>query len=87
VRPIEIIVPSTPGGGLDVTGRPCSACSSRGNTPISRPPSVNKPGGSGTIGIAYMNQRRPDGQPDLGPVAAAPHQQHHRDEPDSASRT
>jgi putative tricarboxylic transport membrane protein len=60
-RPIEIVVPSAPGGGLDVTGRALQRILQEGKFADEPVNVVNKPGGAGTIGIAYINQHRGDG--------------------------
>src|SRR5260221_8935559 len=60
-RPIEIVVPSAPGGGLDITGRTLQRLVQEGKYADYPATVVNKAGGSGTIGIAYINQHKADG--------------------------
>ncbi len=74
-RPIRIIVPINPGGGTDVFARALAEIvgSSLGQPIITE----NRPGASGTIGVQYIADARPDGHT-LGfiwntPVTAAPH--------------
>jgi putative tricarboxylic transport membrane protein len=59
-RTIEIVVPSAPGGGLDVTGRTVQHILQEGKLIDQASTVVNKPGGSTTVGIAYINQHRGD---------------------------
>jgi len=54
-RPIEIIVPSGPGGGLDLAGRTLQAVMQEKKLSPEPITVLNKPGGSGTVGIAYAN--------------------------------
>lgn len=60
-RPIEIVVPSAAGGGLDVTGRVVQRMMHDLNVTDQPVNVVNKPGGNGAIGIVYANQHRGDG--------------------------
>ncbi|WP_118185909.1 tripartite tricarboxylate transporter substrate binding protein [Paraburkholderia phosphatilytica] len=60
-RPIEIVVPSAPGGGLDLVGRTLQSVITQeklSNRPVTV---LNRPGGSGTVGIAYINTHPGDG--------------------------
>jgi putative tricarboxylic transport membrane protein len=59
-KTIEIVVPSAPGGGLDLTGRTLQRALQEGKFTDQPVVVVNKPGGSGTIGVTYMNQHRGD---------------------------
>jgi len=74
-RPIRIIVPINPGGGTDIFARTLQEIV--GNS-LGQPIIVeNRPGASGTIGVQYVIDSRPDGHT-LGfiwntPVTAAPH--------------
>ena len=54
-RPIEIIVPSGPGGGLDLAGRTLQGVMEQKHLSPEPITVLNKPGGSGTVGIAYAN--------------------------------
>lgn len=74
-RPIELVVPIAPGGGLDATARLLAELLD----PILgvRVVVVNKAGAGGTIGLSYLAAARPDGYT-LGtvypaPLTAAPH--------------
>ena len=60
-RPIEIIAPSGPGGTTDRTARVVARILTQHklvDVPVNV---VNKPGGSGTIGLNYVNQHPGDG--------------------------
>ena len=60
-RPIEVVVPSGPGGGLDLVGRTVQAIAVQAklsNEPITV---SNRPGGGGTVAIAYIDSHRGDG--------------------------
>ena len=60
-RPIEVVVPAAPGGGLDLVGRTLQSVIQQ-NHLSSRPVTVvNRPGGGGTVGIAYLNAHEGDG--------------------------
>lgn len=59
VKPITIVVPWAPGGGVDVTTR---FFASKGEKYLNVPVVVeNKPGASGVIGISAVNKATPDG--------------------------
>jgi putative tricarboxylic transport membrane protein len=60
-KTIEIVVPSAAGGGLDLTGRTLQKAMQEGKYTDQPAVVVNKPGGSGTVGISYMNQHKADG--------------------------
>lgn len=58
---IEIIAPASPGGGWDTTARVVAKVLQEEKL-VSQPMTiVNKPGGSGTVGWAYLNQHQGDG--------------------------
>src|SRR5215472_11696833 len=60
-RPIEIVAPSGPGGTTDRTARVIARILTTHklvDVPVNV---VNKPGGSGTIGLNYLNQHPGDG--------------------------
>lgn len=74
-KPIEIIVPTPPGGGTDITTRVLVEVTE----PIlgQKLVVVNKPGGGGTLGVSALTQAKPDGYT-LGsiwnaPITMAPH--------------
>jgi tripartite-type tricarboxylate transporter receptor subunit TctC len=58
-RPIELIVPTPPGGGTDITARLLAEVAE----PIlgQKVVVLNRPGGSGTVGISALTRARPDG--------------------------
>lgn len=58
-RPIELVVPTPPGGGTDVAARVLAEATEPflGQKVVV----VNKPGGSGTIGVSYVVQAEADG--------------------------
>lgn len=76
-RPIEIIVPTPPGGGTDIAIRLLSEMAG----PIlgQKVVVVNKPGGGGMIGMAQVTQAKPDGYTLGGlwnaPLTMTPHSQ------------
>ncbi len=59
-KPIEIVVPTTPGGGIDRTARLLQKIIQEGGlSPV--PVSVtNKPGGGGAVSLVYLNQHAGD---------------------------
>jgi tripartite-type tricarboxylate transporter receptor subunit TctC len=74
-RPIQLIVPSPPGGGTDIFGRQLAELVD----PILGAKIVveNKPGGGGTVGTTLVTQAKPDGYT-LGmiwnsPLTTSPH--------------
>lgn len=58
-RPIELIVPTPPGGGVDIVARLLAELVE----PILgvKMAVVNKPGGNGAIGVSQLTQAKPDG--------------------------
>ena len=76
-RPIEIIVPTPPGGGTDIAVRLLAELAepALGQKVVI----VNKPGGSGLIGMAQIVQAKPDGYTLGGiwnaPLTMTPHMQ------------
>jgi putative tricarboxylic transport membrane protein len=61
-RPVEIVVPSAPGGGQDLAARTLQGVMQQ--LKVSPKPIIvtNKPGGGGTVSIAYINTHQGDGQ-------------------------
>jgi putative tricarboxylic transport membrane protein len=60
-KPIEIVVPTTPGGSVDLTARLLQKIfqdSGLVKVPVTV---VNKPGGGGAVSLAYLNQHAGDG--------------------------
>lgn len=58
-RPITLVVPYTPGGGVDFVARIAAAALERElSTPVAV---VNRAGGGGQLGLASMVRARPDG--------------------------
>jgi tripartite-type tricarboxylate transporter receptor subunit TctC len=58
-KPIRLVVPYPPGGGLDLFARPLAH---KASELIGQPVIVeNKPGASGVVGAAYVAQQPPDG--------------------------
>jgi putative tricarboxylic transport membrane protein len=60
-KPVEIVVPTTPGGSVDLTARLLQKILQDGGlvkVPVSV---VNKPGGGGAVSLAYLNQHAGDG--------------------------
>ena len=60
-RPIEIVVPAAPGGGLDLVGRTLQSVIQQNHLSPRPVTVVNRPGGGGTVGIAYLNSHEGDG--------------------------
>lgn len=60
-KPIEIVVPTTPGGSVDLTARMLQKIMQE--TGLVKVPVtvVNKPGGGGTLSLVYLNQKPADG--------------------------
>ena len=58
-KPIELIVPSPPGGGTDIAVRLLAELTE----PFLKQKLVvvNKPGGGGTLGVSLLTQAKPDG--------------------------
>ncbi len=60
-KPVEIIVPTTPGGSVDLTARVLQKIfqdSGLVKVPVTV---VNKPGGGGAVSLVYLNQHAGDG--------------------------
>jgi len=74
-KPIEMIVPSPPGGGTDIAIRLLAELTE----PFLKQKVVviNKPGGGGTVGVSLLTQAKPDGYTLGGvwnsPLTASPH--------------
>lgn len=74
-KPIEMIVPTAPGGGTDASLRYLSEIAERylGQKVVV----VNKPGGSGAVGVTALTKAKPDGYTIAGvwfaPLTVAPH--------------
>lgn len=60
-RPIQIVVPSGPGGGLDLVGRTLQSIITQEKLSKEPVTVLNRPGGGGTVGIAYINSHHGDG--------------------------
>src|SRR3954466_5425061 len=60
-KPIEIVAPSGPGGTTDRTARVVARILAQQKLVDVPVTVVNKPGGSGTIGLTYVNQHPGDG--------------------------
>ena len=60
-RPVEIVVPAAPGGGLDLVGRTLQSVVTQTHLSTRPLTVVNRPGGGGTVGIAYINSHEGDG--------------------------
>lgn len=60
-RPVEIIVPSSPGGGFDKTARSIERIAREMNLVEVPILVVNKSGGGGNIALSYLQQRPADG--------------------------
>jgi len=59
-KPIEIIVPTTPGGSVDLTARLLQKILQDGGLVKVPVTVVNKPGGGGAVSLAYLNQHAGD---------------------------
>jgi len=74
-KPIEIVVPSPPGGGTDIAIRLLAELTEPflGQKLVV----VNKPGGGGTVGVSLLTQAKPDGYSLAGvwnsPLTSIPH--------------
>ncbi len=74
-RPIEVIVPTPPGGGTDIAVRLLAEVTEPflGQKLVV----VNKPGGGGTVGVSLVTQAKPDGYTLAGvwnaPLTMTPH--------------
>jgi len=60
-RPVEIVVPSAAGGGLDLVARTLQNAIVKEKLSSKPITVVNRPGGGGTVGLAYINSHRGDG--------------------------
>jgi len=60
-RAIEIVVPSAPGGGLDLAGRTLQGVVEQDKLSQKPLTVLNRPGGGGTVAIAYINTHAGDG--------------------------
>lgn len=60
-RPVEIVVPSAPGGGLDLVGRTLQNAIQQEKLSGKPVNVVNRAGGGGTVGLAYINSHAGDG--------------------------
>ena len=81
-RPIEIIVPIAPGGGMDVQARmlaEMAAAEMAEAQPGARMVVVNRAGAGGTLGMTQLTRAAPDGYTIAavwnGPLTASPHSQ------------
>jgi tripartite-type tricarboxylate transporter receptor subunit TctC len=74
-KPIEMIVPSPPGGGTDIAIRLLAELTEPFLT--QKVVVINKPGGGGTVGVSLLTQAKPDGYTLGGvwnsPLTASPH--------------
>ena len=68
-KPIQVIIPTKPGGGTDITGR--TLAEEAGKILGQKVVIVNKPGAGGSIGVAQLVQAEPDGHT-IGYVWNAP---------------
>src|ERR1700730_10143920 len=60
-RPIQIVVPSAPGGGLDLVARTLQNVITQEKLSDQPVTVLNRPGGGGTVGISYINSHHADG--------------------------
>ena len=60
-RPVEIVVGSTAGGGLDRTARLMQRVIQERRLIDQQAVILNKPGGAGAVGLAYLAQHSSDG--------------------------
>ena len=60
-RPIQIVVPSAPGGGLDLVARTLQNVITQEKLSTEPVTVLNRPGGGGTVGISYINSHHADG--------------------------
>ena len=68
-KPIQVVIPTKPGGGTDITGR--TLAEEAGKILGQKVVIVNKPGAGGSIGVAQLVQAEPDGHT-IGYVWNAP---------------
>jgi putative tricarboxylic transport membrane protein len=59
-KPIEIVVPTTPGGGIDRTARLLQKIIQEGGLSPVPVTVTNKPGGGGAVSLVYLNQHAGD---------------------------
>lgn len=59
-KPVEIIIPTTPGGGMDRTGRILQKIFQETGLVKVAVTVVNKPGGGGAVSVSYLNQHAGD---------------------------
>jgi tripartite-type tricarboxylate transporter receptor subunit TctC len=75
-RPIEMIIPTPPGGGTDITMRKLASIAEKdlGQEVVV----LNKPGGVGTVGVTALVTAKPDGYTIAAlwnsPLTMTPHQ-------------
>jgi len=60
-RAIELVVPSAPGGGLDLVARTLQSVVQQDKLSPKPMTVLNRPGGGGTVAIAYLNSHEGDG--------------------------
>lgn len=60
-KPVEIVVPTTPGGSVDLTARLLQKILQDAGIVKVPVTVVNKPGGGGAVSLAYLNQHAGDG--------------------------
>ena len=60
-KPIQIVVPSAPGGGLDLVARTLQNVITQEKLSDQPITVLNRPGGGGTVGISYINSHHADG--------------------------
>jgi putative tricarboxylic transport membrane protein len=60
-RPVEVVVPSAPGGGQDLAARTLQSVIEQKQLSGKPITVLNKPGGGGTVGISYINGHAGDG--------------------------
>lgn len=59
-KPVEIIIPTTPGGGIDRSGRLLQKILQEGGLVTVPVSVVNKPGAGGAVSLVYLNQHAGD---------------------------
>ncbi len=60
-KPVEIIIPTSPGGGVDRTARVLQKILQDGGLVKVPVTVVNKPGAGGAVSLVYLNQHAGDG--------------------------
>ena len=58
-KPLELIIPTPPGGGTDITGRLLAEQAGIAFGP--KVVVINKPGAGGSVGLSHLTQVKPDG--------------------------